>query len=156
MANIIGQAFAWLFFERKTVGKNYTDYRQLFGESSSFIQELIDRAEDNWKSRWELLHIIGMERWMQSRMKVALGAPYIQEEYDGYRPPEDMAWSDLKQTFIAVREASCDLCTEFDAKSVDARQKINHNQAGPMSVKAWMEYLLRHGDNHAKRMQLKP
>ena len=156
MANILGQAFAWLIFERKIRGKSYMDYRRLFGESSTVIQDLIDRAEDDAKSRWELLHVIGMERWMQSRMKVALGAPFIQEEYDGYRPPEDTPWADLKQTFIEVREASCDLCTEFDAKNVDAAQKIKHNQAGPMSVKAWMEYVLRHGNGHAKRMTLRP
>lgn len=155
MANIVKRGFAWLIYERKVQGKSYKDYRRLFGESSRFIQSLIDRAEDNAKSRWQLLHIIGMERWMQSRLKVALGAPFIQEEYDGYRPPEDTPWSDLKQTFVEVREASCDLCTEFDAKNVDAAQKIVHNSLGELSVKTWMEYLLGHGNRHAKRMTLR-
>jgi hypothetical protein len=155
MTNIIMQGFAWLLLERKIQGKSYKGYSQLFEESCRLIQSLIDRAEDNSKNRWELLHIIGMERWMQSRMRVALGAPFIQEEYDSYRPPEDTPWQDLKRTFFDVREASCDLCIEFEAKNVDPAQKIVHNSVGEMSVKAWMEYVLSHSNRHAKRMTLR-
>lgn len=155
MANIIMKVFAWLLLERKIQGKSYQQYNQRFQESSSYIQNLIDLAEANQKNRWELLHIIGMERWMQSRMKVALGALLVQEEYDGYRPPDDTSWHDLKQMFIDVRKDSCDLCAKFDAKNVDPAQKIEHNSVGPLSVKAWMEYVVSHSNRHANKMTSK-
>lgn len=152
MANIIHRLFVWGVFERQSKNQTYHTYRQRFEESSAKIQNLIDNAQDTDKSRWELTHVIGMERWMQSRMKVALGEPFTLDEYDGYRPPLAAPWQDLKQAFVTTRQDSCDLSAEFADKNVDGSQKIMHNQFGDLSLKAWMEYALFHSKGHAGRM----
>ena len=152
MANILIRCFAWLLFERNTKGKSYADNKRQLEESATLVQSMIDEASDNEKSRQELLHIIGMERWMQSRMKVVLGEPFTQEEYDGYRPPEDAGWQDLKQAFIQTRHDSYDICDALATKNVDGSQTVTHNQLGELSIRAWMEYMLIHSRDHAKRM----
>lgn len=155
MTNIVKQGFAWWLLERKVRGKSYQQYQQMLQESSSFIQNQISRADENMKSRHALIHIIGLERWIQSRMMVALGSPFIQDESDRYLPPEDTSWIQLSQTFIDVRNDSIDLIAKIAAKDVDPTSKIDHNAVGPLSVRAWMEYVVDHGNKHAEQMTLR-
>jgi len=155
MGNIFGQVFAWLMFERKVKDQSYDDYLQRLEATSTLIEGSIEGATDTAKSRWELTHVIGMERWMQSRIKVGLGSPFIQEEYDGYRPAQDTDWQVLRQMFIDTRQNSCELCRNLKTNDVDGSQKVEHNQAGPMTIKAWLEYMLYHSHGHATRMTKK-
>jgi len=155
MANIMHRIFIKLMFERPAKTKTYQQYKHQFEQSTATILELIGKADDTEKSRWELTHVIGMECWMQSRMKVGLGEPFIQEEYDGYRPSQDTSWQDLRQMFVETRQTSCDICVACAEKNVDGSQKVAHNQFGDLSVRGWMEYALFHSKGHAGRMTSK-
>ena len=48
-------------------------------------------------NRTRLRHIVGIERWGQSRIRTLLGQALVMDEYDGYQPAESMDWNDLRE-----------------------------------------------------------
>ncbi len=149
MGNLRTRGLVW-YFERRARGKSYSRYKEKIEETSTQIVSIFSDSKDNEKSRWLFTHVIGMEKWMQQRIKVALGEPFVRDEYDIYRPSQDEPWDKLQQLFVETRNESVQLCDALDAKQANGSQKILHNEFGDLSVKGWLEYLLFHGQNHAK------
>lgn len=98
-----------------------------------------------------LSHIIGIERWGQARIKVAQGAPFIQEEYNGYRPTRETPWTDLIEQFAATRQATIALVQALTPSHYE--QCILHNQWGKLSVRAWLRYLTFHATTESRRLK---
>lgn len=155
MPHLIYKPAVWFLLGRKLGNKDYQDYRQLFEASSEKILGIIHNATQDDKGHRQLTHLIGMERWMCSRIRVALGEPFVDEEYDVYRPPKEANWAYLEQAFMETRKESCELCDALTENKVDDSGQIEHNQFGMLSVKTWLEYLLYHGDSHAGRIPQK-
>lgn len=87
-----------------------------------------------------LAHIIGIERWGQRRLRVALGEPLILEEYDFYRPDEK-DWQRLLDTFHNVRQETISLSKSLRMAGVDPMMRIMHNQFGEINLLCWLFYL---------------
>jgi len=43
--------------------------------------------------------VIGIERWGQRRLRMLLGEPPVSDEYDSYRPGEDLSMPALRDAF---------------------------------------------------------
>lgn len=109
-------------------------------------------AKDSEHNRKLLSHISGIERWGQSRLQAALGAPLTMDEYDGYRPPREAGWVELQAAFQSTRQQTVALARQL-GQAVQAGVKVPHNQFGPLTVRSWLRYLDMHATMEAKKLR---
>ena len=100
-----------------------------------------------------LRHIIGIERWGQSRLRVALGGPVLSDEYDNYQPAPDTDWSILISEFQTTRRETVAISRALETASVTNATQIPHNQFGDLSLRGWLHYLNFHANQEAKRIK---
>jgi hypothetical protein len=122
-------------------------------QSALEIMERLKASTDSPDNRRELCHIIGIERWGQRRLRVALGEPFLAEEYDHYRPSFECSWDDLTKDWDATRQGTLSLAMELDKAHTSPELTINHNMYGPLSVKGWLRYLDLHASSEGKRVK---
>lgn len=117
------------------------------------LDQVFATAADSDKNRRILSHIVGIERWAQSRLRVTLGEPFKQEEYTVYRPSKDTSWETLKQQFSAGRAESIELAQQLIANNVPLTKKVMHNQMGDLSPRAWLRYIFMHSKFEGYRIK---
>lgn len=150
---MLGRIASSLMFERPTRNKTMATLAAKVRDEGIAIDARCNGAADSEQNRKYLSHIIGIERWGQQRMKVALGEPFIEEEYDGYRPKRDVGWEDLKDQFNETRRETIELIQQIEKTGVSAETQVNHNDFGNMSIKAWVRYLTFHSKFESKRIK---
>jgi hypothetical protein len=101
------------------------------------------KTNDRPANQQILTHMIGIERWGQRRLRVALGEALVPEEYDHYRP-EQQDWRKLQETFLSVRQETVSLGKSLRMAGVDPNTSIHHNQFGEISLLGWFYYLNLH------------
>lgn len=118
---------------------------ELEASGKRITQQLIERlpSEKNYKI---LAHVIGIERWGQSRLQVALGQPLVLDEYDGYRPAMGQSWNELQDAFSTTREQTI-LLTEQLASAELGDVTVRHNEFGELSILQWLVYLRTHANS---------
>jgi hypothetical protein len=150
------------FFKRLTTnvlmewpvqGKNLADLAQTLQTAGEKLKQKVAAAPDTETNRQTLSHIIGIERWGQKRLKVALGEPLTTEEYDQYRPGRDTSWADLQQQFAQTRQESVTLVQQLQQAQVDPGRKIKHNGYGDLTVRGWLRYLTFHANAESWRIR---
>ena len=122
-------------------------------QSAVEILERLKASSDSPSNRRELCHIIGIERWGQRRLRVALGEPFLTEEYDHYRPSFECSWDDLIKDWDATRQGTLTLARDLDKVNTPPEFTISHNIYGPLSVKGWLRYLDLHASSEGKRIK---
>ena len=120
------------------------------GES---INHRLEKYSDSERNRQVLSHIIGIEQWGQSRLRVGLGEPFKEEEYDNYRPSRSLSWEQLKAEFRMTRKRTVALAEALDDNQVNQFMKVNHNRYGMITLGAWLRYLYMHANMESKRMK---
>jgi hypothetical protein len=143
----------YLIIERPAAKKTLAAWgEQLDTKGEIFLQRLAKLPHrDN--NREMLSHIIGIEKWGQSRLKVALGEPFKHETSDGYRPPKNHSWEMLKAEFKATRRSTVALAQKLDTSRVDHSLRIKHDQYGELSLAGWLRYLDMHANSEGKRLK---
>jgi hypothetical protein len=116
------------------------------------LERTFAAARDNEHNRRLLSHITGIERWGQSRLRVALGEPLVMDEYDGYRPPREASWAELQDAFRSTRQQTVALAGQLD-QAIASGVKVPHNQFGPLTVRSWLRYLDIHANMEAKKLR---
>lgn len=142
-----------LFFERPVKGKSYADLSRLLDDAGKSISARLDGKKHTEFNHRVLTHIIGIERWGQSRLRTLLGAPLIQEEYTAHRPPRDIPWADLIEQFRATRAESVALAAQLESASVGPDKTAPHNQFGPLTARGWLRYLRTHASREIMRVR---
>ena len=132
--------------KKQTLGQ-LTDNLQKDGNK---IEQKIAEKADSEHNRNKLIHIIGIERWGQSRLKVALGEPFVLDEYDGYSPPANSSWNELRADFHRTRESTVALGRELAKANISPSTTIRHNDFGEMSTHGWLRYLNFHANQESK------
>ena len=92
-----------------------------------------------------------MERWGQSRLRVALGQPLVLDEYDGYRPTMGQSWNELQDAFTATREQTILLAEQFASAEL-GETTVRHNEFGDLSILQWLVYLRTHANTELWKM----
>ncbi|MBK7896699.1 MAG: DinB family protein [Candidatus Promineifilaceae bacterium] len=136
-------------------GKKWTmsAWAEKLTASGEAISKKLEKIPDNPPNRQLLSHIIGIEQWGQSRLRVGLGEPFKADEYDDYRPSKNRSWEQLKTEFRIVRRKTVALAEELDNNQVNQLTKVTHNQYGDISLGAWLRYLEMHANLEGKRLK---
>lgn len=138
--------------ERQARGKSYADFQRALQSTGTTVHERFRASADSPAHRQAGRHIIGIEAWSQSRLRVALGAPLQMDEYDGYAPPETQELAALAETFAGTRAATAQLVSELEAASVPLTRKVPHNDLGELSVAGWLSYIIAHAGRESRRL----
>lgn len=113
-------------------------------------QQLIERLPS--EKNYEILsHLIGIERWGQSRLKVAMGEPLNMEEYDRHRPAIGQSWNQLQDAFNATREQTIELAEKLAADEL-GDVIVPHNEFGDLTTLQWLVYLRMHANAELWKM----
>jgi hypothetical protein len=139
-------------FERGA-GKGLADFPAQFEAGGTKIMKRADDLDDSDLNRRVLNHIIGIERWGQRRLKVALGEPFLQDEYNGYRPARETSWEALKTAFAQTRAETVALARTLAAQPGLASKRIRHNDYGDLSVGGWLNYLRTHAELESRKLR---
>ncbi|MEO1443835.1 MAG: DinB family protein, partial [Chloroflexota bacterium] len=137
----------YLFFDLPARNTPMEKFRADLEREGDKLSARFQSAGDTPRNHRSLTHIIGIEKWGQQRLKVALGEPFIDEEYDGYRPSQDTPWSDLADMFQQTRAETIALTEQLAAQPYDG--KIRHNSFGELTVGGWLKYLNGHASGTA-------
>jgi hypothetical protein len=151
MKNPIGRIFNF-FIERQAKKMTLAELAGRLEAGGERLAQRLAQISDSQKNREKLSHVIGIERWGQRRLRVALGEPLLTDEYDGYRPAPELDWQGLWAEFQATRQETVDLARQLEqAGAGDAR--VYHNEMGELSTRGWLHYLNGHADMECKRLK---
>lgn len=132
--------------------RKYTlaEFADQLEESGQKVHGRFQSAANSERPRQAARHIIGIERWSQRRLRVALGEPLRLDEYDAYRPDANLDIVALAQTFAETRQETLTLARQLAAANPPPSQTIPHNELGDLTIKGWLAYI----KNHATRESL--
>ena len=144
---------AGLLLERPVGDKSYAEMAQQLEEAGQRIEARLSGKKYTEFTHRVLTHIIGIERWGQSRLRVFLGNPFVQDEYNGYRPALDVPWDELIGQFSATRSETISLARALDDALIAPEKTVIHNQLGPLSARAWLRYLQTHASREIMQVR---
>jgi hypothetical protein len=101
-------------------------------------------------NRAALAHWIGIERWGQRRLCVALGEPLLDDAHYPYSPSEADGAAALREAFAATRAETVELAHRLRRAGVDPATTVRHNDLGDLSVRGWLAYLLQHPEQESR------
>jgi hypothetical protein len=130
--------------ERDAQGDSYGDLLERLDKNEAESLPRFENAEDTVVNRARARHIIGIERWGQSRLRTLLGEPLVMDEYDGYQPSPDLTTTELAIEFQRTRAATKAIIQELQEKGVSLSQTAKHNELGDISARAWIAYISNH------------
>ena len=141
-----------LYLNRWTRGRSLTEMMVALQAAGQKLQRQFERYPDTPHNRRILSHIVGIERWGQRRLRVALGDPFELDEYDRYRPSRETDFEMLKNMFNETRRETIRLIGLLDrAGAGDVR--VKHNVYGELTVRGWLRYLLMHANLEAMKLR---
>ena len=147
--NLIGSLVYWMT-ERNARNKSYADSQHALEKTGQTVYGRFTASSDTPGHREKGRHIVGIERWSQSRLRVALGDPFKQDEYDGYQPSDELDIEELTQSFAETRAETVRLAKALEAADVPLSKTINHNQMGDFTVGAWFSYIIAHAGRESR------
>lgn len=150
MANPLFTLGGNLFLNRPAANRTFAQFADQLDRGGQAITARFTTAGDHPFNRRLLNHIIGIERWGQHRLEVALGETLLLDEYNGYRPPRDTEWQPLLAEWRATRNTTLALIPHLEANA-DAQLRIPHNDFGPLTVGGWLHYLYLHAHFEARK-----
>lgn len=140
--------------ERPAGRSSFTDLAQGLERGGVSLAERAEKASDTPENREVLAHIIGIERWGQNRVRVALGQrSFVRDESRGYRPPEATTLAQLRTLLGQTRAATVDLARQLHHSPPDDDFVVEHNGLGPLTAKGWLRYLTQHADLESRKLR---
>ncbi|HEX2618899.1 MAG TPA: DinB family protein, partial [Phototrophicaceae bacterium] len=115
------------------------------------IVKRIASMPENKRNHSVITHIIGIEKWSQRRIRVALGEPFVDEEYTGYRPAKNTGWVELIPLFEATRRETIALVNQLDPSML--KQRVLHNGYGNITIGAWLRYVDVHSSFECRKLR---
>ncbi|WP_170148236.1 DinB family protein [Meiothermus hypogaeus] len=138
------------FVEGPASRRSYVQLYRALEQSGPQIVARIRKSRSSQTGK-TIRHIIGIERWGQRRLRVALGEPLLMDGHHPYKPPEGLTHDRLAEEFQATRQQTLALVKRLEDLPVG--EKIPHNSLGPLSVKGWLFYLNLHADLESRRLR---
>lgn len=142
---ILGTVLRWAA-QWRARGQTVETMRRRMATTGANCAETIRSGSPSARSLEQARHVTGMERWAQARLRVLVGGPALNDEYDAYRPDELTTMPALADAFAATRADTLALVDEIKAAGL-ADKTVPHNELGALTVPQWLVYL----DDHANR-----
>lgn len=117
--------------------------------SGRAMLERLAAASDTPAHRDAIAHWVGIERWGQRRLRVALGEPLLRDGHRPYRPDVATGMEALRRAFVETRADTVALARRLHAAGVDPRRAVPPN-LGDLSVAGWLAYLLQHPEQESR------
>lgn len=149
----IAHAVGRLVFDKPARKLTLAEIAEKLESSGRTLEQRFAAASDTYANYECLAHIIGIERWGQRRLQVALGEPPLMDEYDAYRPSIALFWDDLRTAFSTTRQRTVELTRELEEAGVDDTTAVRHNELGIMTIHGWLRYLDMHANLESKKIQ---
>lgn len=140
----------------KARGKSLDELADRLEASYARLAPLYERALDTAANREAFNHWLGIERWSQSRLRVAAGGEFVSDRYHGYRLADTASLAELRAEFARTREATVALAREYARSGVDPDFKVPSNDLGDLSVAEWFAYVEDHASRERVRLRLGP
>lgn len=137
-------------------GRGFLDLAQQLRESGEVVGKRFLRARDSAGNREAINHMVGIERWGQKRLRVALGEPFELDRYHGYRLPEDADLGELQDAFMRTREGTIELAEALARAGLDPDLTVQHNDLGELTPAEWLAYLIDHSWRERLRVRIRP
>ena len=153
MKNWIQSAISGMVLERPGQKQTLAEHAASLEANAQDLARRWSGVQDSPANREKLRHITGIERWGQARLRAWLGEDVPSDEYDSYRPAEHLDWDMLLAQFQAARRDTITLARELTAANADLRRTVVHNQYGPLTVRAWLQYVFHHANMEGKRVR---
>ncbi len=144
---------AKFFFERPGKKKSYQQLAEELTESGKKLSQKFAAGTDNEANRKQAQHIIGIERWGQRRLQVALGEPLVEDEYMGYQPAAELTMPQMQTEFDSTRQTTVEIARQLDEQGISTETTVKHNDFGLMTTRGWLQYLKSHADFEGKRLK---
>lgn len=135
--------------ESQARGKTLEELATDLAASGKEMDERIAGRPDTRGNREAVAHWVGIERWGQRRLRVALGEPMVLDTHHPYLPDVDDGLDELRKAFAATREETVSLARRLEDEGVDPSTTVRHNDLGDMSVAGWLAYLIQHPEQEA-------
>lgn len=146
---LVGQAL-----ERPAARQSYAELGQKLERGGLLLAGRAARAADTDANRAVLTHVIGLERWGQNRLRVALGQrPYVRDEHHPYKPGAGATLRELRDLLSQTRSQTVDLARQLHNQPPGEDVTVGHNSLGPLSARAWLRYLTLHADLETRRLR---
>lgn len=139
--------------ERPVQGRRYAELADELAVAGERLNVRLDRSGQGEAARRALRHIVGIERWGQRRLRVALGEPFVRDEHHPYKPPRDAGWDELCAAFHATRTETVDLARALSISPPAPEWRVEHNGLGPLSARGWLRYLQTHAELESRRIR---
>lgn len=139
--------------ERQGRGHSLGAWAAVLEATGREVSARLEGAADMPSNREVANHIVGIERWGQRRLRVALGEAPILDSYRGYRLPEGTSIEGLAQAFADTRRQTVELARTLNAAPLSLEAKVEHNDFGALSVKGWLAYLSGHAKRETVRLR---
>ena len=151
--SFLGATFRTIIIDRQAKKLTLAQLLADLGAGSEKVNAALRSASDSPVNRNRMAHIIGIERWGQSRLRAFLGEPVAEDEYEGYRPAESLRFAELGDTFGEVREQTLQIGQELADAGIPLTDTAPHNQLGAMPLASWLYYLNMHANLEAIKMR---
>jgi hypothetical protein len=143
---------AGLLIERPARKRTLAQLAARLAATGQQMEQRMAKAGDTPHNREKARHVIGIERWGQRRLQVALGEQLIIDQYHGYRPAPDLDWQELRSEFHATRRETIALAHRIEEAGAD-NVHVPHNDFGDLSVRGWLRYLDVHASIEGKQIK---
>lgn len=150
----VKELFVAQALERPAARQSYTELAQGLERAGIALFQRAGRAADTQANRAVLTHIIGMERWGQERLRVALGErEFVRDEHHPYKPGAGVSLGELRDLLSQTRSRTVDLARRLNASPPEESTTVEHNGLGPLTPKGWLRYLTQHADVESRRVR---
>ena len=152
LPNRIFQFIYRQLLERPAKHKSFDELINALESNGRLLIARVADKPDTLQNREQLRHIIGIERWGQRRLQTLLGQPFVQDEYDRYRPDESCDMGALRDALVQTRADSIALARELQQRGIAKTATVRHNDAGEVTVGGWLHYFVQHAASESKRI----
>jgi hypothetical protein len=133
--------------------KTLNELASILSQSGEHVAKQLAAAANTPVNREQAVHLIGIERWGQRRLRVLLGEPLVMDEYDGYRPADGKGMTALASAFRSARADTVALVGRLQGAGVAPTATVPHNDMGDLTVRGWLSYLEAHAAREGSRVK---
>jgi hypothetical protein len=136
--------------ERGARGKGLERLAAELEASAASMDARLASAGDTPGNRGAIAHWVGIERWGQRRLRVALGEPFVEDGHHPYRPDEAAGVAALRRAFAETRAETVALVGRLREAGVDPATIVRHNDLGDLTIAGWLAYLVQHPEQESR------